>query len=694
KYLFLLDKNEAVVKVWDLEHRACTHAFQDDSRITAFLVTKNEMNVITGNLSGGIAIWDFNTGKLIRRLSGHKDIVNSLAVTPDSKFIFSGSSDRRACLWSFDGNPIRSFLENTSEISSVTFTPDLRCVLTGDGEGQIKIFEIETGKHLRTFPKGIKYLDSIVVTPDSRKFIVTSYFDDLRVFNIDTGQLLYHCRDYHMYTNSSVITPDGDCIIVRGNGILKILKMDTLKCIRTLPVPSKNLRNQSLVMTPDGKKLIANVLTDQLKNEIQILDIDSKVSSTFLTNTISDIDSVMISPDESSLFIAGRNNYVRMFDLSSGRIIRKFKGRRILSITSGSREIIVIGNADRTASLYDLKSGNILRTISCHTEHPFYAAAVTYDFKYLVAIIDQTVRVFEIGTGKFIFTLYRSQYFISGPILFTSNGKKFIIQEFNKYIIFDFKSGNKICEVRGNLNGIATKNGREYIIGSDGYEFGKIWDLESGECIATFLYKGPIHSATVNPDMTWCALGNWPGGITIWNIVTGKCIQTLKGHRQMVKSLTTIRKGKILISVGADGCVKFWEPLKSDKPLVTLYNLKDEGFLWAIEADETNPSGWFWSNREDLINTFECDSDGGDRTALSIDDTRRIEHISKNNIERIVMSSLQGVDAYQAEVTSFISRAKSLFIASQLNPFHLIPGSSKKNCSIPDSHMDSRENFT
>ena len=81
------------------------------------------------------------TAASLLTLSGHTASVTSVAFSPDTKRVISGSQDQVAKLWDSEtGKEILTLSRHTEDVTSVTFSPDGRQVLTGSRDGTAVIW--------------------------------------------------------------------------------------------------------------------------------------------------------------------------------------------------------------------------------------------------------------------------------------------------------------------------------------------------------------------------------------------------------------------------------------------------------------------------------------------------------------------------------------------------------------------------
>lgn len=80
-----------------------------------------------------IRYWGMGNGRLFRTLSGHSDLVKSLAFTPDTKRLVSGSFDGTLRVWNLEDGSEIDRVQGQSWVTSVAVSPDGHRVISSGG---------------------------------------------------------------------------------------------------------------------------------------------------------------------------------------------------------------------------------------------------------------------------------------------------------------------------------------------------------------------------------------------------------------------------------------------------------------------------------------------------------------------------------------------------------------------------------
>ncbi len=105
--------------------------------------------------------------------------ITSVAVTPDNKYLISGSRDRSLKIFDFDTKQQVHHLEKANEGKSI---------------------HIEVSAHC------LDSISSLVVTSDNRFLIFGSFNNSIKVFDLATKQQVYHVENAHQRKLASIET--------------------------------------------------------------------------------------------------------------------------------------------------------------------------------------------------------------------------------------------------------------------------------------------------------------------------------------------------------------------------------------------------------------------------------------------------------------------------------------------------------
>src|SRR5262245_298282 len=75
----------------------------------------------------------------------HGELVKAVAISPDGKFVLTGSFDRTARLWRSDSGQLISTLRHEDDVSAVAISPDGKFILTGSRDRTARLWRSDSG---------------------------------------------------------------------------------------------------------------------------------------------------------------------------------------------------------------------------------------------------------------------------------------------------------------------------------------------------------------------------------------------------------------------------------------------------------------------------------------------------------------------------------------------------------------------
>ena len=107
---------------------------------------------------------------------GHELAVISVAISPDSNYVATGSRDKAAKLWELStGREVRSFLDHQFSVNSLDFSSDGKYLITGNGDQTAKVWEVATGKEILSVHPDKERLTDVVFDPKGKYFITVGF---------------------------------------------------------------------------------------------------------------------------------------------------------------------------------------------------------------------------------------------------------------------------------------------------------------------------------------------------------------------------------------------------------------------------------------------------------------------------------------------------------------------------------------
>ncbi len=98
-----------------------------------------------------VRLWDVNTGRKVRDLTGLRRAVVYIAFSPDGRLLATGDDQKNIRIWDPDsGEEIYKLSGHKKSVYAVAFSPDGRWLVSGSWDKTIKIWDVEAGREVHT----------------------------------------------------------------------------------------------------------------------------------------------------------------------------------------------------------------------------------------------------------------------------------------------------------------------------------------------------------------------------------------------------------------------------------------------------------------------------------------------------------------------------------------------------------------
>ena len=151
----------------------------------------------SGHDDGGIRLWQADSGKLIRTLTGHQALIAAgfgLAFSPDGAWLASASYDQTAKLWDWrkGKKALQTLQGHTDNVLGLAFSPDSRQLATASQDHSIRLWDAQTGKAQRVLQGHRNNVFGLRFIPGPGAGWLASASDDttIRLWDVASGTTL------------------------------------------------------------------------------------------------------------------------------------------------------------------------------------------------------------------------------------------------------------------------------------------------------------------------------------------------------------------------------------------------------------------------------------------------------------------------------------------------------------------------
>jgi WD40 repeat protein/serine/threonine protein kinase/DNA-binding XRE family transcriptional regulator len=223
------------------------------------------------------------------------------------------------------------------------------------------------------------------------------------------------------------------------------------------------------------------------------------------------------------------------------------------------------GSTDQTARLWDVQSGQLLRTLTGHTG---IIGAVAFSPDGQMALTgsdDGTTRLWDVATGQELQSLTGYINLAKG-VAFSPDGQyAFIGSEEGFVLRWDLRETGqevRLIEETEGISTIALSPDGQYML--TGYEFANdlhLWEVATGQEVRRLTGpSGGVNSVTFSPDGRYALAADSDGVIRVWDLQQADAEpRLLTGHTEVINRVRVSPDGRYALSSSSDSTTRLWD---------------------------------------------------------------------------------------------------------------------------------------
>lgn len=579
-----------------------TKHWQRDGAVLAMTFSPNSRYLALGGEDRKAVIFDTQHLSQVTEVE-HAGIVRTVAFQPGGLRLASAGDDHLAVISDISGvSSSRTVVphENASVLCQ-DFSPDGKWVVTGAGDGTIRIFDEKTGASRKLFKqhkavRQVKFspngawiaagsddhsVSLLGLTPNSKGYqipeggtikaidfdqdgrwlAVTSADGTIQLIDVATRKDIVHLSEVP-FVGAVAISPDGRWMGVVSGSTAKLIDTST-GSERGRVV--HNGRVTSLSFTPDSRSLIT-AATDGAVYVSNVIGNDE-----LLHVPAKEITSAAISRNGQLLAIAAGAKPIQLFSLTTRTLFKELPSSRpVYSLAfSDDAGFLVAGDQNLVANVFDISSGKLVRPVQN------FSWISTLAFGHRSTIVacqkdDRVVRIFKaLVNGKDIINI--PQELEVGSLAFSPDDQFLAVGG------SDLNSADTVAHIYRTADGSEiemmplvhhgavlsidfSQDGRFLGTGS-GDNYARIVDRNHPDVRREFPHDGPVVSVVFSSDGELLATASNDGTVRVISTAGGAEIERIEAHQRDLKGLSFADEGRVLrvVSVGSDLLSQFVE---------------------------------------------------------------------------------------------------------------------------------------
>jgi len=558
----------------------------------------------TGGENGSLALFDTESGRLLKKLKGHhpKREVKAIVFHPQGQWLASAGNDKRIIFWNLtSGEPLFEWSTPSKIKALAVLPPDGKYLASGGEDNNITIWEVSTGKIQKVLAGHTESIsEGGLAFSHSGKWLASGSYDDTaRLWSVETGQTIYTLKGHSDDVGNVLFSPN-DQFIFTSSDDKSIRRWDTNTGQPVFPVLyGHQNRVTGLGLVENGRYLVST----SFDRTLRVWDIESGSTLRVLQGHLARIIGLVTYNNQA--FSASGDGSVKRWNISLPyQQLVDFKSLEARSVAiAPDGHSVAVGFAEGGLRLYSLPNIRLLwEQDKAHEKvEERLSLAFSPNSELLASSGSNTVKLWKVEDGSLLQVFDGHQGVVNavdfspdGQVLATASDDGqiglFKVGTKQKRFIKDAHSGKYVLSVAFDANGTRLlSSGRDE-------QPAKLWDLTTSPPtpLQAFSHAKGIRWAAISPDNQRIASVGRDQLIHLYTLPDGREQRRLIGHEQTVFRAIFSPDSQQLATAGGDATIRLWD-LKSSNELFALHlptQVKSSSPLWDFDFRCTHRDCW------------------------------------------------------------------------------------------------------
>ena len=437
-----------------------------------------------------------------------------------------------------------------SPMSSVAFSPDGLALALGGTNPPVQLRELATGRSIRDFQGIGKAVTRLAFSIDGRRMVTATDAGTIQVWNASIGQETLKLAESLPRIVDLGFLPDGSGIVAT----LEDGRRRRWSTARPAAWPSSTgaweppLSDLPVIRT--YPPAIGQPPETQPGATPKPMDADQGV------------EALAFNRDGTEFVIGGRDKTIVLSSLA-GRKIREFRGHQgwITAVAYGAGERLASASYDGTIRIWDLTTGDCLRTLSSPgNRRPVKALAFHPDGRQLASSgRDRVIRLWDVETGE-VRREYRGHLAEVDSLSFSPDGLRLASSDTtNVTLVQDLAPGFPATKLEGR-RAVFSPDGSWLATYTSSRSEVVLRDAKTIEARKSFPWTRPssVRLGFSTDGRNLAAAGS-DGTIVVWHCDRDAVVTTLRGPANELTAILFLPGGSRIATSGKDGAVRLWD---------------------------------------------------------------------------------------------------------------------------------------